>query len=192
MTLLKRTFRHWWRPPRNASEQAGERRVTFLELFYDLVYVVLIAELAHSLAKHVNLTNIVGFIFLFVAVWLAWLNGSLYHDIHGNNDIKTRIFTFLQMFVVAAMAVFAHNALGQGSIGFALSYAVFQIILTFLWWRTGIHDPNHRPLSQPYSLTYLITTLLFIGSIFIPIPWRFYLWGVALLANLIVPLINYE
>ena len=36
-----------------------------------------------------------------------------------------------------------------------------------LWWRTGVHDPNHRPLSRPYSFAFLITTLLFIGSIFV-------------------------
>jgi len=62
---------------------------------------------------------------LFLLVWLAWINGSLYHDLHGNNDIRNRVFTFLQMFTVAAMAVFAHNAPGEGSAGFALSFAAY-------------------------------------------------------------------
>ena len=39
-------FRRWWQPPRPASHHREERRVTFLELFYDLVYVVIIAELS--------------------------------------------------------------------------------------------------------------------------------------------------
>jgi low temperature requirement protein LtrA len=43
-------FRRWWRPPRTASERPEERRVTFLELFYDLVYVVIIAELSHFIS----------------------------------------------------------------------------------------------------------------------------------------------
>ncbi|MDJ0754867.1 MAG: low temperature requirement protein A [Ardenticatenaceae bacterium] len=59
--------------------------------------------------------------------------------------------------------------------------------LTYLWWRTGVHDPNHRPLSQPYSLAFLITTLLFMGSVFVPIPIRFYLWGIAVMISLILP-----
>jgi low temperature requirement protein LtrA len=112
----------------------------------------------------------------------------MYHDLHGNNDIRTRVFTFLQMFTVAAMAVFAHSALGEGSVGFALSFAVYQLVLTYLWWRTGVHDPDHRPLSQPYSVTFLISSLLFIASVFVPAPWRFYLWGVALFLSLLVPL----
>ena len=138
------------------------------------MYVVLIAELAHALSGH---TDLAGYAFLFVVVWWAWLNGTLYHDLHGNNDIRTRVFTFLQMFSVASMAVFAHSALGEGSAGFALSYAAFQLILTYLWWRTGVHDPDHRPLSQPYVLAFLDTTLLFVVSVFVAAPWRFYLWG---------------
>jgi low temperature requirement protein LtrA len=68
-----------------------------------------------------------------ITIWWAWFNGSSYHDLHGNNDIRTRVFTFSQMFSVVAMAVFAHDAPGEVSVGFALSYAAFQLILTYLW-----------------------------------------------------------
>ena len=187
MTLLVRNFRRWWQPPKNIRDRDEERTVTFLELFYDLVYVVVIAELAHALAGHVDIVGLGTFIFLFVIVWVAWLNGTLYHDLHGNNDIRTRIFTFLQMFTVAAMAVFAHNAFGEGSVGFALSFAAYQLVLTYLWWRTGVHDPNHRPLSQPYSASMLLSMLLFVASVFVPAPLRFYLWGVALFLSVVVP-----
>jgi len=183
-------FRRWWQPPRPASDRPAERRVTFLELFYDLVYVVIIAELSHTLAGNMSLAGIGTFVFLFIIVWWAWFNGAMYHDLHGNNDIRTRVFTFLQMLTVAAMAVFAHNAIGEGSTGFALAYAAFHLILTWLWWRTGVYDLNHRPLSQPYSSTFLITSVLFIVSIFIPAPSRFVLWVLALLIDLaLLPLL---
>ena len=177
-------FRRWWQPPRPASNRPEERRITFLELFYDLVYVVILAELSHALAGNISLAGISSFIFLFIIVWWAWFNGAMYHDLHGNNDIRTRVFTFSQMLTVAAMAVFAHNAIGEGSVGFALAYAAFHLILTWLWWRTGVYDPNHRPLSQPYSRTFLITSALFIVSIFVPAPWRFVLWVLSLLIDL--------
>ena len=126
MTSLRRNFRRWWQPPKNIRDREGERRVTFLELFYDLVYVVLISQLSHSLAEHIDWAGVGGYLFLFVTVWIAWVNGTMYHDLHSNNDIRTRIFTFLQMFTVAGMAVFAHHALGEGSVGFALSFAAYQ------------------------------------------------------------------
>lgn len=188
MSVFIKNFRKWWQPPRRAADRPQERSVTFLELFYDLVYVALVAQLAHALAENVTLSAVLGYIFLFIIVWWAWLNGATYHDVHGNNDIRTRVFTFLQMFTVAAMAVFASDALGEGAVGFALSYAAFQLILTYLWWRTGVHDPDHRPLSGPYSLAFLLTTVLFIVSVFVPGTLRFYLWGIALLISLLLPL----
>lgn len=188
MTSMRQSFRRWWQPPRRISEREEERSVTFLELFYDLVYVVLISQLAHALSMHVDLEGVIGFAFLFCLVWIAWINGTMYHELHGNNDIRTRVFTFLQIFTVAAMAVFASGALGESSVGFALSFAAYQLILTFLWWRTGVYDPSHRPLSQPYATAFLFSTLLFVLSVSVPAPWRFGLWGLALLISLILPL----
>ncbi len=188
MSLILRNFRKWWQRPRAASERAEHRQVSFLELFYDLVYVVLIAELTHALAHHIDLRHIAEFSFLFIITWWAWINGTAYHDLHGNNDIRTRVFTFLQMFTVAAMAVFAHDALGETSAAFAAAYAGFQLILTYLWWRTGVHDPGHQPLSRPYSLAFLITTLLFAASVFVEPPERFTLWIVATVISVALPL----
>lgn len=188
MNIFKDGFRLWWQPPRRAGDRIEHRQVTFLELFYDLVYVALIAELSHALSTHIGWTGLGRFAFLFIIVWWAWLNGSLYHDIHGNHDIRTRVLTFLQMFTVVAMAVFAHDALGESSTGFALSSAAFQSLLSYMWWRTGVYDVDHRPLTRPYVSSYLLAMLLFVGSVFVAAPVRFYLWGGALLVSLLAPL----
>jgi low temperature requirement protein LtrA len=182
-------FRIWWQKPRLYSEQEPGRRVTFLELFYDLVYVVIIAELSHSLAVEINMNSLLEFVFLFFVVWWAWFNGVAYHDLHANNDIKTRVVTFLQMMAISSMAVFAHSAIGSGSIGFAISYIVFQLIITYLWWRTGVHDKDHRPMSLPYALTYLAATIVLVASLFVSPPLRYYLWAVNLIMTLSLPII---
>ena len=49
-----------WRSPISAGIIEG-RRVDFLELFYDLVYVVIIAELAHLLSEHITLKAYIEF-----------------------------------------------------------------------------------------------------------------------------------
>ena len=191
MTVLS-SFRQWWQPPKRTRDREEERSVTFLELFYDLVYVVVIAEVGHALASHVGVHGVLEFAFLFVLVWLAWLNGTLYHDLHGNNDIRTRIFTFAQMFTVASMAVFAHNAYGSGSAGFALSFAAYQLILTYLWWRTGVHDPDHRPLSNPYALAFLLSAILFFVSAFMPEVWRIYFWVAGFLLTIVGQMVTFS
>jgi low temperature requirement protein LtrA len=41
----------WWQPPalRIDEENRIERHATWLELFYDLIFVAVIAEIAHNL-----------------------------------------------------------------------------------------------------------------------------------------------
>lgn len=191
MSILLRNFRQWWQPPRGIADRPEHRQVTFLELFYDLVYVVLIAEMTHSLASQIDTQHLANFTFLFVIVWWSWLNGTLYHEIHGNNDIRTRVFTFMQMFCVAGMSVFAHDAMGETSIGFAISFGTFQLILTYLWWRTGVYDKNHAPLSRPYTVMFLITTALFFASVFVPLPTRVHMWFVAVVIAFIFPMFTF-
>lgn len=79
MRIIKRRFRDWWQPPRKAGTGREHRQVTFLELFYDLVYVVLISQLSHALAEHISWEGLADFAFLFVIGRWAWLSGTTYH-----------------------------------------------------------------------------------------------------------------
>ena len=51
LTLFKSRF---WQPPRAHGDVIEDRTVSFLELFYDLIYVVVIARAAHTLAGHLT------------------------------------------------------------------------------------------------------------------------------------------
>jgi len=70
-------FRRWFRaPPRRHGDVIYTREVSFLELFYDLVYVVLIAQVSHHLAEHLGWEGILDFAILFGLIWLAWFNAQ--------------------------------------------------------------------------------------------------------------------
>ncbi|NDK09739.1 low temperature requirement protein A [Candidatus Gracilibacteria bacterium] len=187
MKLLQDTFRIWWQKPSSVTEREKNREISYLELFYDLVYVAIVIELTHILAGNISLGVLIQYIALFSMVWWAWLNGSLYHELHGNNDVRTRIFTFIQMLSLAGMGIFTHNAFGAGYQGFAISYALFLSILTYLWWRTGVYDRDHKPFSTPYVWGFSFTTILFVISIFTIPTVSFYLWGIAIVFSLFLP-----
>ena len=154
--------------------------MTFLELFFDLVFVVLISQLAHRLAEHPTWSGVGWFVFLFYAVWSSWINGTFYYDLHGTDDVSVRVFTFTQMLTVAVMAVFAGSVPGSGSEGFAIAYGFNSLLLAIMWFRTGLHDPSHRPASNPYSAGYLIGAVLFMTSALVDGPARYWIWAAAL------------
>jgi low temperature requirement protein LtrA len=185
-------FRRLWQPPGRFEDRPSDRRVTFLELFFDLVFVVLISQLAHRLAAHVGWGGVGWFAFLFYTVWSAWLNGTLYHDLHTTDDVSVRVFTFAQMLAVAVMAAYVGDVPGPGGVGFALAYAANCLILAILWFRTGLHDPPHRPASIPYSSAYLVSAALFAVSASVGEPGRYWLWAAALLAQVLGMLVGFH
>jgi low temperature requirement protein LtrA len=169
-----------WHPPARYEDRIRDRRVTFLELFFDLVFVVVLAQLAHRLAEHPSWSGVGWFVFLFCAVWSSWTNGTLYHDLHTTNDVSVRVFTFGQMLAVALMAVYIGHVPGEGVHGFALAYAVNNLLLVVLWFRTGLHDPAHRAASIPYSSAYFLSAVLFAVSATFDPPAPYWLWAAGL------------
>ena len=108
---LGRRFKRWfWRPPRPHGETIADRTVSFLELFYDLVYVAVIGQAAHHLAEHVSIRGFAEFSVIFGLIWIAWVNGSLYLELHGREDGRTRSIVFVQMGILVLLAVFTADA----------------------------------------------------------------------------------
>ena len=106
-------FREWfWRPPRSDGDVIHDRVVTPGELLYDLVYVAAIWQAAHHLAEEVSVARVIEFAVVFALIWLAWVNGSLYLERHGRDDGRTRSFVFVQIGLLALLAVFTAGAAG--------------------------------------------------------------------------------
>src|SRR5215204_1071068 len=56
------------------TRDTGEQRVTPLELFFDLVYVLAVTQLSHLLLDHLSVRGALQTLLLLVAVWWAWID----------------------------------------------------------------------------------------------------------------------
>lgn len=178
------TDTHWlgtlWHTPRLRGDGEEERKVSWLELFYDLVFVVVISRLAHHLAAHPDASGALEFAVLFVPVWWIWIGGTFYNERFETLDLSYRIFTFLQMLVVAAMAVFVEYGLSKTALGFTLSYVAARGLTTFMFWRAGWHNPVARPLTERYALGFSLSLILWTVSAFVSGPLGLVLKGLGL------------
>ncbi|MCB9893359.1 MAG: low temperature requirement protein A [Planctomycetes bacterium] len=174
----------WWQKPQLhfEEEQGAHRKVTWLELFYDLVFVVAIAQIAHQFAGHLDWSGAGEFVMLLVPVWWIWIGGTIYNERFESRGIENRVFFFLQMLGVGGIALFAHHGTGENAVGFALSYIFARGLITFLFLRGGFHNPVFRPVSNRYATGFILSLLLWTISIWVPAPGKFFLWygGVAL------------
>ncbi|MER3490832.1 MAG: low temperature requirement protein A [Mastigocladus sp. ERB_26_2] len=176
-------------PPRLriGEDSEEERHATWLELFYDLVFVVAVSQLAHNLKENVSLAGYLGFVFLFIPVWWSWIGTTMYANRFDSDDIGRRLLVALQMLTAAALAINIHHGLGESAPGFALAYAFGRAVLIVEYIRAGIHIPAARPLTTRYATGFAIAAVFWLISAFIPAPWWFVLWGVGMIIDLITP-----
>jgi low temperature requirement protein LtrA len=179
-----------WKPPRlRIGEGAeGERHATWLELFYDLLFAAVVAQLTFELSQDLSGFGVLTFVVLCVPVWWAWVGQSFYATRFDTDDLGHRLFIIAQMFAVAAMAVTVHAGLGRGSAGFALSYAAVRFILVGEYLGAHIWVPAARSLTRRYGLGFGMAAGIWLASAWVPIPFRFYLWGLGLLIDFATPL----
>jgi low temperature requirement protein LtrA len=179
----------WWGQPQNFNDRKNERKISWLELFYDLVYVAAISQLTHQIATH-PAWQTMGYSFLiFCLVFWSWVNGSQYYDLHGGDSIRTRIYTFLQMLAIAAVAITIPDVFEGNQYGFAITFAIIQFLITYLWWSVGLYDPSHRVFNKFYTINYSIAFILLIISVFTNQQTSIILWIATLILNLTAPLI---
>lgn len=170
--------RHFWQPPRAHGDVIEGREVSFLELFYDLVYVVVISQATRHLAGDVTWAGVGRFAVVFGLIWLAWINGAVYHDLHGRAEGRTRSFVFLQMGVLALVAVFTAEATAGDGQAFAVVYSAYLFLLGWLWYSVRRQDdPAFRPATTPYIGGVLISATIVGTSALLPDGARFAAWA---------------
>ena len=172
-------LRHYlWQPPRPHGEQPRERVVGPLELFYDLATVVLVAQAAHHLAGHLTWRGLGEFAVVFTLVWIAWLNGSLHHELHGRDDARGRSTFLLQILVLVAMGAFIPQAGGARGAAFAIAAAVLFAILAVLWLLAARGDrPEYRRPSRLFVAGTAACAAVLAGTALLPAGARIPAWG---------------
>jgi low temperature requirement protein LtrA len=175
-------FKEWfWRPPRPHGETIVDRRVSPLELLYDLVYATVIAQAGNHLAAHVTANGLFEFTVVFSLTWIAWANGSVYLELHGGHDGRTRTYFFLQIGILAILAAYAADA-GGGGRGFALAYTAFLVVMTWLWYEVRREDARVHPEfladTGRYVVAMALSVVVILISAFLSPELRLLVWAI--------------
>jgi low temperature requirement protein LtrA len=92
------------RPPQlqyTDTDSGDERTATWLELFFDLAFVLVVAELAVGLGDDRTLGGVLVFAGLFTSVWWAWAGFTFYANRFDTDDVVYRLAKLGAMLAVA-------------------------------------------------------------------------------------------
>jgi hypothetical protein len=125
----------WIEPPRlrTAENPRAKRRARSLELFFDLVFVVVVDKLAELLADDPSAVGVLRFLLLFATVCVTWVGYRIYADRFDTGDVLQRVLMLCGMLAVAAVAVNIRGAFTGGSAGFAIAYVAVRVVLMAMY-----------------------------------------------------------
>ncbi len=175
------------RPPTLQVEQS--RTASRLELFFDLAFVLVVAELATGLRESVTWSAALETAGLFTVVWWSWMGSTLYANRFDHDDVLYRLGKLGSMAAVVGMAASVTEATGERVVPFVLCCVVLRAVLLLQYARAHRHVEQARAGIRSYLLSTAAGAVLWTVSLGVPGPARYVLWGLALLVEAAAPVL---
>ncbi|MGO4333900.1 low temperature requirement protein A [Labrys sp. KB_33_2] len=164
-----------------------EARVSYAELFFDLVYVFTVTQLSHSLLEHLSWGGALQTLVLWFAVWLAWQYTCWFTNWFDPEKTPVRICLFALMALGLIMAAALPEAFGERGLIFALCFAAIQVGRTaFAVFSLGAGTPISRNFQRMIGWN-LIAACIWIAGGLAEGEARIVLWIIAVACEYFAP-----
>jgi low temperature requirement protein LtrA len=166
-------------PVAAGSADAG-KRVSWVELYLDLVFVLGVGQLAHVIVSEPTRQSVWIALGLFVTLWWTWVGFAVQYNRHGADEQLQRLL-FLAASVPAGVAAVAIEPASTGdSTEFALSLAATRVVLAAV---TAVRGGTDDLLRERITRACLTSAALFAISAVAPEPFRYVLWAIGIVVE---------
>ncbi|SIT70574.1 low temperature requirement protein A [Microbacterium sp. RU33B] len=161
-------------------------RVTYVELFFDLVFVLALTQLSAYLYENQTPLGALEGAIMVCALWWAWVSTTWVTNWLDPVRLPVRAAVIALAFVALVVAVSIAEAFGDRAWAFAIAYVVLQVGRTgFIVWATVRHD---RRVARDFTLVLVWTVaggaLWIVGAV-LPLAWQLPFWSAALALELL-------
>lgn len=131
-----------------------EKKVTWLELFYDLLFVAAVSKASHVLV-HVHhgtipLEYLSKFVLIFVPIWWAWVGQSLFVNRFGRDSTSHRVFLILQLFFVLIMTASLSVDFDKHFVPFLIGYLGLRAMTAIQYLAVHKKEEDHQRTTARY------------------------------------------
>jgi low temperature requirement protein LtrA len=167
-------------------------RVTFVELFFDLVFVFAVTQLSHTLVEHLTLLAFAQTMLLFMGVWWVWIDTAWVANWVDPQTTPARVMLFVLMLAGLVMSISIPQAFDSRALAFAGAYATIQIGRNvFMLWALRGHSPaNYRNFRRITSWHALAAGVWLAGA-FVASETRLWVWTLALAIEFLAPAVGF-
>ena len=168
-------------------------RVTFVELFFDLVFVFAITQLSHGLLKHLTPLGTVQAGLLLVAVWWAWIDTAWITNWLDPEKPAVRMMLFALMLAGLVFSSSLPQAFESRALPVALSYLAMQAARDlFMLWALKRHDGGNFRNFIRIGCWHLYSAPFWLAGAFVEGPARLSLWAIAVGIESVAPILGFH
>jgi low temperature requirement protein LtrA len=106
--------------------EGGHHRVTYVELFFDLVFVFAITQISHTLLAHFTPLGFLQVSILFLAVWWVWIFTSWITNWLDPEQTAVRVLLFVMMLAGLVLSTSIPKAFEERGLAFGIAFAAMQ------------------------------------------------------------------
>jgi low temperature requirement protein LtrA len=162
------------------------RKASWFELFFDLVFVVAVAQLSGAYAHHFDWAGAAGSMLLLLAMWWCWLGHTFHATRFDEQRRGQRLLGLAQIGAVTAIGYGVADAFGTRGVAFACGVAAFKALLALAY--VGERRwAGARGLIRAYASLYAVQAALWAGSALLEPKARLAAWCAALALDLVSP-----
>ncbi len=167
----------------------GLKRASWLELFYDVAFVALVAQLTYLASS--NYTDILDWLTIITigyAIYLAWWSTTANRNFQPTETIADKLLIQLQMVGMFSLSLMMPAMFEQSYTGFFVIFGLLRGLQTFMMIRMYYLHPELRPHSYNILEGYIIGSLLWILAGLVPHLYVFIVVFMALAVDILTPL----
>ncbi|WP_248923861.1 low temperature requirement protein A [Paenibacillus hamazuiensis] len=172
-----------------------EKKVTWLELFYDLLFVAAVSKANHVLLHAENgiipFEYLSKFVLIFIPIWWGWVGQTLFNNRFGQDIGTHRIFMILQLFFALIMTASLSVDFDRYYIPFFIGYIGSRALTAIQYLAVHKSTNNHQRMTAKYLGTcFLIGILISSFSLFIDTWVRYVILYAGIAIDIMLPLLG--
>lgn len=142
---------------------------SFVELFLDLLYVGIVANLATTATEHASAALLLQYCLLFLGAFQVWADIRDFMNYYYTDDLSQRMYF---LWAICLLAIYANNAATvleshASTAMVVVPYLLMRLLLAAsLWWYL-LYIKEHRPQMRLYASGVAVLACVWVSVIFV-------------------------
>jgi low temperature requirement protein LtrA len=166
------------------------RRATWLELFFDLIFVVAIGDVTHILSHthdgHLDPLQFWQYVLIFIPLWWIWASHTMYANRFDADDRKHRVATLFIMFLLIIISGLIDQRFLASFDVIIVCYACSKYIVAMMYFVSKYRHEESEAVTTAVGWVIVAGTTISLASILFPAPQRYVVFYLGILFDLIV------